>query len=247
MKNEFKLNKPINHLAFIMDGNGRWAKARGLERHFGHKKACQIILDIVRNCKEYDIKVVSLYAFSTENWKRPQDEIDHLFDYLKEFFKSELKNLLKEGIKVMISGDYKKLPEDCVEVIEETLEKTKDCKAIILNICLNYGGKEELVRASKMLAKDVKDGKLDIEDITEQEFENRLYTSGLPNVDLLIRTSGEQRTSNYLPWQLAYAEFVFTKTYWPDFNKKELIKCFEEYNKRNRRYGGLDNGKDCAK
>ncbi len=247
MKSEVKLNKPISHIAFIMDGNGRWAKARGLARHLGHKKACSIITPIVDNCIEYGIKVVSFYAFSTENWKRPQDEIDHLFEYLEEFFKKEIDNFMAKGVKVIVSGDYSKLPSKTRSVINDAIAKTKENKRIVVNICLNYGGKEELVRASKQIAEEVKKGELKIEDINEKVFEDHLYTKGLPNVDLLIRTSGEQRTSNYLPWQLAYAEFIFTKVYWPDFDKKEFLRCLEEYNKRDRRYGGLKDGKDSTK
>ena len=240
MEKEIELNKPIHHIAFIMDGNGRWAKAKGLPRHLGHKEACNRIVDIVEDCQDYDIKVVSLYAFSTENWKRPQDEIDHLFDYLELFFKREIKRLMKDEIKVIISGDVTALPKRTQETIKETLELTKDNKRTVLNICLNYGGKQELVKAAQELAELVKEGKMDVKDINLESFEDHLYTRGLPNVDLLVRTSGEMRTSNYLPWQLAYAEFIFTPTKWPDFRRKALVECFKEYNKRNRRFGGLD-------
>ena len=240
MEKEIELNKPIRHIAFIMDGNGRWAKAKGLPRHLGHKEACNRIVDIVEDCQDYDIEVVSLYAFSTENWKRPQDEIDHLFEYLELFFKREIKRLMKDEIKVIISGDVTALPKRTQETIKETLELTKDNKRTVLNICLNYGGKQEIVKAAQELAKLVKEGKMDVKDINLESFEDHLYTRGLPNVDLLVRTSGEMRTSNYLPWQLAYAEFIFTPTKWPDFRRKALVECFKEYNKRNRRFGGLD-------
>ena len=240
MEKEIELNKPIRHIAFIMDGNGRWAKAKGLPRHLGHKEACNRIVDIVEDCQDYDIEVVSLYAFSTENWKRPQDEIDHLFEYLELFFKREIKRLMKDEIKVIISGDVTALPKRTQETIKETLELTKDNKRTVLNICLNYGGKQEIVKATQELAKLVKEGKMDVKDINLESFEDHLYTRGLPNVDLLVRTSGEMRTSNYLPWQLAYAEFIFTPTKWPDFRRKALVECFKEYNKRNRRFGGLD-------
>lgn len=240
MEKELELNKPIRHIAFIMDGNGRWAKAKGLPRHLGHKEACNRIVDIVEDCQDYDIEVVSLYAFSTENWKRPQDEIDHLFEYLELFFKREIKRLMKDEIKVIISGDVSALPKKTQDTIKETLELTKNNKRTVLNICLNYGGKQEIVKAAKELANEVKEGKIDIKDITLESFEDHLYTRGLPNVDLLVRTSGEMRTSNYLPWQLAYAEFIFTPTKWPDFRRKQLVECFKEYNNRNRRFGGLD-------
>ena len=237
-----KTNK-LTHVAFIMDGNGRWAKKRGLPRHLGHKAGCDRITDIYEECLAQGIKVMSLYAFSTENWNRPQDEIDHLFNYLELFFKKEIKRMIKDGSQVRTSGDISKIPLKTRKVIEKAIEKTKDCKNFCFNICLNYGGKAEIVRAAKLLAEEVKEGKLNVEDISEEVFEDHLYTKGLPPVDLLIRTSGELRTSNYLPWQLAYAEFIFPKTPWPDFDKEEFRKCIDEYYSRNRRFGAID-GKD---
>lgn len=237
------MGKELKHIAFIMDGNGRWAKKRGLPRHLGHKKGCEVVTNIYEGCLENNIQVMSLYAFSTENWNRPQDEIDHLFDYLETFFKKEIKRIIKDGSRVMVSGDLSKIPEKTRNVILESIEKTKDCKNFVFNICLNYGGKEEIVRATKLIYEDVKNGKISIDDVNQQSFENYLYTKGLPPVDLLIRTSGEMRTSNFLPWQLAYAEFIFTKTYWPDFNKKELVQCIEEFKTRDRRYGGIEDAK----
>jgi len=236
------MEKELKHLACIMDGNGRWAKQRHLPRHLGHKKGCEIVSEIYDGCIEKGIKVMSLFAFSTENWNRPEDEIKHLFDYLDSFFKKEIKRIIKDGSRIMVSGDLSRIPEKTRNTINDAIEKTKDCKNFVFNICLNYGGKDEIVRASKLIAQDVKDGKISIDDINEQSFENYLYTRGLPPVDLLIRTSGEMRTSNFLPWQLAYAEFIFVKTYWPDFNKEELFSCIEEFNKRNRRYGGIEDG-----
>ena len=237
-----KDNKLI-HVAFIMDGNGRWAKARGLPRHLGHKAGCDRIIDIYEECLAQDIKVMSLYAFSTENWNRPKDEIKHLFNYLEIFFKKEIKRLIKDGSQVRTSGDLSRLPEKTQKIIAEAKERTKDCHNFYFNICLNYGGKAELVRAAQNIASEVKEGKLNVEDINEQVFEDHLYTVGLPPVDLLIRTSGELRTSNYMPWQLAYAEFIFPKTPWPDFDKEEFRKCINEYYERNRRFGAID-GKD---
>ena len=238
---EITLNKPIEHVAIIMDGNGRWAKERGLPRTMGHKEAFDRIIEIFDYCADYDIKVLSLYAFSTENWKRPKSEIAFLFKYLEIFFKREIKRIMKDGTKIVISGDISKLPEKTRKTTEKAVEMTKNNKGIVLNICLNYGGKEELTRAARLIAKEVKEEKLNIEDITEEVMENHLYTAGLPNVDLMIRTSGEIRTSNFLPWQIAYAEYVFTPVYFPDFKRKEFVDCLIEYNKRNRRYGGLDN------
>ena len=238
---EITLNKPINHLAIIMDGNGRWAKKRGLPRTAGHKEAFDRIIELFDYCADYDVKVLSLYAFSTENWKRPKQEIAFLFKYLEIFFKREIDRLMRDGTKVIVSGDISRLPERTQKTVNKAIEMTKNNPNIVLNICLNYGGKQELTRAAKLIAEEVKEGKLKIEDIDENVMENHLYTAGLPNVDLMIRTSGEVRTSNFLPWQIAYAEYVFTPVQFPDLKRKEFVDCLIEYNKRNRRYGGLDN------
>ena len=238
---EITLNKPIQHVAIIMDGNGRWAKERGLLRTQGHKVAFDRIIEIFDYCKDYDIKVLSLYAFSTENWKRPKSEVSFLFKYLEIFFKKEINRIMRDGTKIIVSGDISKLPEKTRKTTEKAIEMTKNNPNIVLNICLNYGGKEELTRAARLIAEEVKEGKLKVEDINESVMENHLYTAGLPNVDLMIRTSGEIRTSNFLPWQIAYAEYVFTPVYFPDFKRKEFVDCLIEFNKRNRRYGGLDN------
>ena len=227
------------HVAFIMDGNGRWAKARHLPRHLGHKAGCDRVTDIYEESMAQGVNVMSLYAFSTENWNRPKAEINHLFNYLDLFFKKEIKRIIKDGTRIIASGDLSKLPEKTRKTVLDSIEKTKDGKNFTFNICLNYGGKDELVRAAKLFAQDVKDGKMAINDLNEENFENYLYTKGLPPVDLLIRTSGELRTSNYMPWQLAYAEFIFPKTPWPDFTKEEYRKCLEEYYSRNRRFGGI--------
>lgn len=236
------MEKELKHIAFIMDGNGRWAKRRGLPRHLGHKKGCEVCTDIYEGCLENGIKVMSLYAFSTENWNRPKDEIDHLFNYLEIFFKKEIKRFMRDGSRVMVSGDLSRIPEKTRNVIYDSMERTKENKNFVFNICLNYGGKSEIVRATKLIYEDVKNGAISIDDVNEQSFENYLYTKDLPPVDLLIRTSGEMRTSNFLLWQLAYAEFIFTKTCWPDFNKKELNECINEFKTRDRRYGGIEDG-----
>lgn len=230
----------LRHVAFIMDGNGRWAKRRGLPRHLGHKAGCDRIIDIYEECLAQDIKVMSLYAFSTENWNRPKDEIRHLFNYLDIFFKKEINRIIKDGSRVIVSGDISRLPKKTQKTINDAIEKTKDCKNFTFNICLNYGGKAEIVRAATLFAKDVKENKYQPEELTEELFESYLYTAGLPSVDLLIRTSGELRTSNYLPWQLAYAEFIFPEIPWPDFTKEEFRKCINEYYSRNRRFGTIN-------
>ena len=233
----------LQHIAFIMDGNGRWAKARHLPRHLGHKDGCERVTDIYEECYALGIKVMSLYAFSTENWNRPKAEINHLFNYLEIFFKKEINRMIKDGCRILASGELTRLPLKTQKVVNDAIERTKDGKVFTFNICLNYGGKTELVRAAKLFAQDVKDGKCDVDSLTEEGFEQYLYTKDLPPVDLLIRTSGEQRTSNYMPWQLAYAEFVFTKTPWPDFTKEELHKCLDEFYSRSRRFGGIKDEK----
>lgn len=237
----FELHKPIQHIAFIMDGNGRWAKARGLPRHLGHKQACERIIDVVHNCMEFNIQVISLYAFSTENWKRPQAEIKHLFNYLDLFFKRELATLIKDGIRVMISGDVTRLPEKTQKTIANAIMATALCSSHVLNICLNYGGQQEITRACRLIAKEALSGTLNPEDITEEVVAKHLYTAELPSIDLMIRTSGEYRLSNYLLWQNAYAEFVFPNIHWPDFDRQQLINCLKEYDGRQRRFGGLQN------
>ena len=244
MSEKITLNKPIKHIAFIMDGNGRWAKERNLPRHKGHKEAMNRIIEVFDFCQEFDIHIMSFYAFSTENWKRPKSEIDHLFRYLEIFFRKEIKRLIRDGTRVMISGDTTRLPKKTQETIAKSIELTKDCKNHVFNICLNYGGKEEITKATREIAQEVKEGKLKLDDINEQTVENHLYTKGLPNVDLLIRTSGEVRISNFLPWQLCYAEMIFTPVKWPDFKHDAFVDCMKEYNNRNRRFGGLDNEKD---
>ena len=229
----------LKHIAFIMDGNGRWAKARHLPRHLGHKEGCERVIEIYEACREIGVKVMSLYAFSTENWNRPKSEINHLFNYLEAFFKREKARMIREGCRIMVSGDITRLPAKTQRVVNDAVEESSHCNEFVFNICLNYGGKAEIVRAAKLFAQDVISNQKSIDDLNEQSFEDYLYTRGLPPVDLLIRTSGEQRTSNYLPWQLAYAEFIFTPTPWPSFTKNEFAKCIEEYKTRSRRFGGI--------
>lgn len=238
---EFVLTKECKHIAFIMDGNGRWAKKRLLPRHLGHKEGCKRIIEIARATQDLGVKAMTLYAFSTENWNRPQDEIDHLFDYLDLFFKENIKEFHERDIQIRVMGDISRLPEHSIITLKEAMEETKDHTSFVFNICLNYGSRQEIVLATKNIARDVKEGKINLEDINEKVFENYLYSHDLPEVDLMIRTSGEQRLSNYLLYQLAYAEFIFTPIYWPDFKKENLIECLKEYCSRNRRFGGLEN------
>lgn len=241
MENEFTLTKKLDHVAFIMDGNGRWAKLRGLPRYLGHKEACKRIIELFKTCREFNIKFMSFYAFSTENWNRPQDEIDHLMDYLEEFFNKEIDYLDSIGTRIVISGDLGRIREKTRNVCLNAVERTKDNANWFINICLNYGGRDEIVRAAKKIAEAYKENKITLEEITEQTFKNYLWNPLFPDVDLMIRTSGEERLSNYMLYEMAYSEFVFTKVKWPDFKKDAFIDCLKEYQNRNRRFGGLKN------
>ena len=236
---KFELKKPINHIAFIMDGNGRWAKRRLMPRTYGHKVACKRIIEIVRFLRSINVKVISLYAFSTENWNRPKDEISKLFQYLKEFFDDYIDEFVKNKCRIQVSGDISPLPNDTKEIINKAVEITKDYDDYVFNICLNYGGQQEIVRAAKLAFKDIKEGKIKEEDLNINTFKNYLYTKDLPEIDLMIRTSGEIRISNFLLYQLAYSEFIFTNTCWPDFTPEKLIECLKEYEKRDRRFGSI--------
>lgn len=239
MKEEFVLTKPLNHLAVIMDGNGRWAKKRGLPRTLGHKEGCKRIIEIFDLCKKYNIKVFTLYAFSTENWNRPKDEIACLFNYLEDFFNKNIKRFIKEGVRVQHMGDPSRLPTKTQAILKDAIEKTKDCTNYVFNICLNYGSRQEITKVIKNIAEEVKDNKIDINDIDDSYVYKHLDSGNLPEVDLLIRTSGESRLSNFLLYQLAYAEFIFTPTYWPDFKEKEFVSCLKEYCSRDRRFGAI--------
>ena len=236
---QFELKKPIHHVAFIMDGNGRWAKKRLLPRTAGHKEGCKRIIEIIRSCLKFKIEASSLYAFSTENWNRPKDEINFLFKYLKVFFDDYIDEFIEKGVQVRVSGDITRLPLATQETVKKAIELTKECKNHIFNICLNYGSRPEIIRAVKNIAMDVKQEKIKIEEIDDTLFKQYLYTKDLPEIDLLIRTSGEQRLSNFLLYQLAYSEFIFTKTYWPDFKEKEFIECLKEFESRDRRFGKI--------
>lgn len=232
-------NKECRHIAFIMDGNGRWAKKRNLPRYLGHKEGCLRIMDIYEACMEKGIQFMSLYAFSTENWSRPKTEINHLFTYLNIFFKKNIKKIIEDGTKIMVSGDLEKINPKSKQIILSAIEQTKNNTNFTFNICLNYGGQDEIVRAAKLFANDVIEQKKDINSLNKDNFYNYLYTKDLPPVDLLIRTSGEERISNFLLYQIAYAEFIFVKKYWPDFTKEEFNKTLEIFYNRERRYGGL--------
>ena len=237
--NQQELKIPT-HLAIILDGNGRWAQRRGLVRMMGHKAGAKALKNIVNYAFSLGIKVLSVYCFSTENWKRDKEEVDYLFTLPIEYFSKYQERLKANDTKVMFSGDISKLPTKTMLSCDSISLYTKECKSHVLNICLNYGAKDELVRATKLIASKVKSGELNVEDINESTIENHLYTKDLPPVDLLIRTSNEKRISNFLLWQISYAELYFTKTHWPAFTKKELDKAILDYSKRDRRFGGIN-------
>ena len=236
---EFKLNKEINHVAFIMDGNGRWAKKRFLARTKGHKEALNRVIEIVRFAKKIGIKAVTLFAFSTENWNRPEDEINKLFEYLDEFFDKYIDEFIESKINIRVSGDISKLPLHSQKTLQKSLQLTENFNEFCFNICLNYGGRQEIVEAAKQIALDYKNDDLALEELNIKSFSNYLYTKDLPEVDLTIRTSGEVRLSNFLLYQLAYSELIFTPTYWPDFTVEEFKKCLKEFEKRDRRFGSI--------
>ena len=225
------------HVAIILDGNGRWAKAKGLPRKAGHVQGANNVEKICEAAYNMGIKYLTVYAFSTENWNRPQDEVDALMQLLRNYMKTCLKTAAKNNMSVRVIGDKTRLADDIRDSIAKLEEATKDYTGLHFQIALNYGSRDEITRAVKSLAQQIAAGELAPEQITEQTISEHLDTVGIPDPDLMIRTSGEQRISNYLLWQLAYAEFYFTPVPWPDFDKKELEKAIEVYQKRDRRYG----------
>ena len=225
------------HVAVIMDGNGRWAQARGLPRIEGHRAGVERVLEITRTCRDGGIPYVTLYAFSTENWKRPEDEVGGLMLILKEFLIAHRHELVESETRLNPIGDLSRLPEVTRKEIEVTVAETAGLRKHTLNIALNYGSRVEILRAVRSLALDAKNGALDPAAIDEAMFANRLYTAGQPDPDLMIRTSGEQRISNYLLWQLAYSELMFSPVAWPDFSAEEFAACLREFAHRERRFG----------
>ncbi|MGM0652801.1 MAG: isoprenyl transferase, partial [Bacillota bacterium] len=229
-------DKVPTHIAVIMDGNGRWAVERGLPRKEGHLRGVEAVRSVVKNSSELGINVLTLFAFSTENWRRPISEINYLMSLPEIYFKSELPELMKNNVKVNLIGSKERLPGKVQITIDKGIEATKNNTGMILNFALNYGARSEILRAVNCLLDEVKKGKINSA-VKEADFEKYLYTAGLPDPDLLIRTSGEQRISNFLLWQLAYSELWFTNVYWPDFSKKHLLNAVYEYQQRKRRYG----------
>lgn len=236
---DIQLDKVPNHIAIIMDGNGRWAKSRFLPRTAGHKAGVETIRKVLKECQRLGIKHLTLYAFSTENWKRPKIEVDTLMNLLTAYLKSEVKELHSNNVKISTIGDIEKLPSGCIKQLEYAKELTKDNTGVNLNLALNYGSRYDIKNAMIDIAKDVKYGKIKVENIDEDLISNYLSTKSIIDPDLIIRTSGEQRLSNFLLWEAAYTEFYFTDIHWPDFNEKELQKAIYEYQNRDRRFGGI--------
>ena len=227
-----------NHIAIILDGNGRWAKKRGMQRSFGHVKGCENLEDICEVAKELGVKYLTVYAFSTENWKRSKEEVDGLMKLFRNYLKKCIKISQKNNMRVKVIGDITAFDSDIQESIEKLEDFSKDFTDLHFQIALNYGSRDEITRAVNRMLEDQKAGKLETP-VSEDTISGYLDTAGLPDPDLMIRTSGELRLSNYLLWQLAYSEFYFTDVPWPDFKKEELVKAIEKYNERDRRYGGV--------
>lgn len=226
-----------NHIAIIMDGNGRWAEARGLPKVMGHKQGVESVKNIVRACLKIGVKYLTLYAFSTENWKRPDYEVKALFQLLENFIDKEFEMFHRENIRFRVIGEREKIQKNVLAKIERLEKDTERYASLTVNIALSYGARQEILNAVKNLAEEVMGGKLEAKDIDEKIFSERLYTAGQPDPDLLIRTSGEMRVSNFLLWQISYAELYVTQKFWPDFGEEDLRKAVEEYGKRDRRFG----------
>lgn len=237
---KIKINKHLDmsrlpkHIAIIMDGNGRWATHRGLPRNLGHKAGCENLKHIINHIYDLGIPYATFFTFSTENWKRPKEEIDGIFNVVRNYLDEDGSTFVEKGAKVIVSGDYTKLPSDLVESINRIIEKTKHCKKFVLNLAINYGGRDEILRGVNKaieVGKPIKN---------QQEFSELLYSKDIPDPDFIIRTSGEMRVSNFMLWQLAYSEFYFTNTYWPAFSEKDLQKAIIEFQKRKRRFGNVN-------
>ncbi len=226
------------HVGVIMDGNGRWAKKRGMPRKYGHREGAKTFRAITRYAKEMGIKYITFYAFSTENWQRPADEVKSIMDLFEKYL-DEVRDFVDENIRVRFIGDRSKLNPRLQDKMHRVEEDSKDFDSMTLILAINYGGRDEITHAVKEIAKSVESGQLSPEDITQELIQSRLYTGGIPDVDLIIRPSGEQRLSNFLIWQSAYAEYYFTNILWPDFSKKDLENAVLAYSERNRRFGGV--------
>ena len=233
------LDRLPHHIAIIMDGNGRWAQRRALPRSMGHRAGVETLRKVVKTCSELGIKVLTVYAFSTENWSRPKDEVGVLMTLLTEYLRKELNELHQNNVVIRTIGGTKDLPMEAQHELDHSMKRTRENTGLILNLALNYGARSEIIDAVKRVSSDVLSGKHRIDEIDEAVFSQQLSTKGIPDPDLLIRTSGEMRLSNFLLWQLAYTEIVIIKDLWPDFGEKALLECIIEYQKRDRRFGGI--------
>lgn len=239
LKAQIDLENIPKHIGIIMDGNGRWATKRGLPRSLGHKEGTQRVIDIVEASYKLGVKSLSLYAFSTENWKRPEDEIAKLMELLIYYIRTQLNKIMKNNIKINVMGDISEFPLKVQKEVSRALSLTKMNDKMILNIGLNYGGRSEIIKAVKTISNEYKEGIINIEDIDEDTFSNYLYTNNQPELDLLIRPSGELRVSNFMLYQLAYCEFWFSDVLWPDFSEEVLYEAIIDYQNRDRRFGGI--------
>lgn len=237
IKEKIDSEKLPQHVAVIMDGNGRWAKSRDQERTFGHKNAIKAVREVINACNEVNIPYLTLYTFSTENWNRPTDEVNTLMDLLSSTLLQEAEEIFSKGLRIHAIGDLERLPDTVREQLLNIIELTKNNNKGNLILALSYGSQREILNAVKEISKKVKDGEVDINDIDEKLFEDHLYTKDFPPVDLLIRTSGEVRISNFLLWQIAYAELQFLDTLWPDFTKEDFFQCIVNYQSKERRFG----------
>ena len=237
MKEQINMERLPRHIAIIMDGNGRWAKERGKPRLYGHRNAIKAVREVCQACKELGVGCVTLYAFSTENWNRPADEVNGLMVLMGQTIKAEIANMVKDNIQLRVIGDLSRMPKVYYEQFKYAIEKTKNCTGTILEVALSYSGRWDITEAARKIAREAVEGKLNPDEITEDTISNHLATEGIPDPELMIRTSGELRISNFLMWQLAYSELYFTNKYWPDFRKEDLYEAIIDYQHRERRFG----------
>jgi undecaprenyl diphosphate synthase len=238
-KREIDMDRIPEHIAIIMDGNGRWAKAKNLPRAMGHKAGVETIRRVIKEADRLGVKYMTFYAFSTENWKRPKDEVSALMKLLVQYLRQEIDELDAKGVLINVLGDLSRLPKECVDEIARAKERTKNNTGIVMNFALNYGGRDEIIRATKEVAASVAKGEITVDDIDGKTIEKYLYTANMPDPDIIIRPSGEQRLSNFLLWQCAYSEFWYSNINWPDFTEKDLGRAIYDFQNRDRRFGGI--------
>ncbi len=227
----------INHVAIIMDGNGRWATKRGLPRSAGHKQGAETFLKIVEAGQEFGLKYISAFVFSSENWGRPKEEVDYILDLMREYFKKQFTKLVENNVRVIIIGDKQRFPEDLQKIMHDVEDASKDKDGIVVNLAINYGGRLDIINACKNISRQVSSGDIDVNDIDDKLFSQNLYTTITPDPEIVIRTGGEYRISNFMLWQMAYSELFFSEKYWPDFTKEDLDGILTSYKQRNRRFG----------